>query len=292
LRMVADLVEQPPAATAYDDIKNRLVASHQLTDFQKAEKLFQMPALGSRKPSDLMAAMLETCPRGEEKSNLFACIFLQRLPREIRVLLANVDHKDPKALATRADELWSLHDNPVPLPPLQSPWCSRRDRRWIFVTAVRPGGQRGGNSRGGARGRSRGRGDRRLLRRPGWPSAFASNTGGTETRPHPAHSPAAGRETAAPGATERGRSRRTLAPGGRVIRSAVSGRHRRFLQHFSPPVFTAGLRPRLEGAWRSDHRVLGREAVAGAVLRPPFYLDFSISKSRISNSWCRFFKTF
>ncbi len=110
--MVADLVEAPPAATAYDDIKNRLVASHQLTDFQKAEKQFQMPALGSRKPSDLMAAMLETCPRGEEKSNLFACIFLQRLPREIRVLLANVDHKDPKALAARADELWTLHDNP------------------------------------------------------------------------------------------------------------------------------------------------------------------------------------
>ncbi len=105
LRMVADLVEAPPAATAYNDIKNRIVALHQLTDFQKAEKLFQMPALGSRKPSDLMAAMLETCPRGEEKSSLFACIFLQHLPREIRVLLANVDHKDPKALATRADEL-------------------------------------------------------------------------------------------------------------------------------------------------------------------------------------------
>ncbi len=23
-----------------------------------------------------------------------------------------MDHKDPKALATRADELWALHDNP------------------------------------------------------------------------------------------------------------------------------------------------------------------------------------
>jgi hypothetical protein len=54
--------------------------------------------------------MLETCPRGEEKTNLFACIFLQRLPREIRVLLARVDHKDPKELAKQADELWSLHD--------------------------------------------------------------------------------------------------------------------------------------------------------------------------------------
>jgi hypothetical protein len=91
-------------------IKTRLVASHQLSDFQKAEKLFLMPPLGSRKPSKMMAAMLETCPRGEEKTNLFACIFLQRLPREIRVLLARVDHKDPKELAKQADELWALHD--------------------------------------------------------------------------------------------------------------------------------------------------------------------------------------
>jgi uncharacterized membrane protein YgcG len=145
LRMVADLVEQPPAATAYDNIKNRLVASHQLTDFQKAEKLFQMPALGSRKPSDLMAAMLETCPRGEEKSNLFACIFLQRLPREIRVLLANVDHKDHNPGTSSSSTV-----------AVVQPEGQEAD----FVAAVRSGGQRGGNSRGGARGGGRGRGGR------------------------------------------------------------------------------------------------------------------------------------
>ncbi len=105
IRLVANIVEGEPSETPYDDIKQRLVASHQLSDFQKAERLFQMPALGGRKPSELMAAMLETCP------NLFACIFLQRLPREIRVLLAKADHKDPKTLATQADELWALHYN-------------------------------------------------------------------------------------------------------------------------------------------------------------------------------------
>jgi len=132
----------------------------------------------------------------------------------------------------------------------------------------------------------------RLLRKPGWPPACVSSTGSMELRPHPAHSPAAGRETAALGATERGRSRRTLAPDGRVIQLAVSGRHPRLLQHFSPPVFTAGLWSRPEGAWQSDHRMLGREASAGTVLRLPFYLGFSIGEIRISNSWCRFFKAF
>jgi hypothetical protein len=80
IRLVADIVESEPSETPYDDIKQQLVASHQLSDFQKAERLFQMPALGGRKPTELMAAMLETCPRGEEKTNLFACISFRGCP--------------------------------------------------------------------------------------------------------------------------------------------------------------------------------------------------------------------
>jgi hypothetical protein len=63
IRLVADIQESEPSEMPYDDIKQRLVASHELSDFQKAEQLFPMPALGGRKPSELMAAMLETCPR-------------------------------------------------------------------------------------------------------------------------------------------------------------------------------------------------------------------------------------
>jgi hypothetical protein len=76
IRLVANIVESEPSETTNDDIKQQLVTSHQLSNFKKAKKLFQMP-------SELMAAMLETCPRGEEKTNLFTCIFLQSLPREI-----------------------------------------------------------------------------------------------------------------------------------------------------------------------------------------------------------------
>jgi hypothetical protein len=111
LRLVADIMEALPATEQYQVLKDRLLASHQLTGYQRAEKLFAMPALGARKPSNLMAAMLEGCPRGEEKTELFACLFLQRLPRELRILLARADHKDPKKLADEAEavaaaELW------------------------------------------------------------------------------------------------------------------------------------------------------------------------------------------
>ncbi len=54
--LFTDIVESEPW--------ERLVATHQLSNFQKAERLFQMPALGSRKLLELMLAILETCPRG------------------------------------------------------------------------------------------------------------------------------------------------------------------------------------------------------------------------------------
>ncbi len=142
----------------------RLVADiMQLSDFQKAERLFQMPALGGRKPSELMAAMLETCLRGEEKTNLFACIFLQPLPREIRVLLARADHKDLKTLATQADELWALHNN------TNGGGISavQENPEADFVAAISGDRRRGGGTaRGKTRGGGGGRGGKRIPKLP------------------------------------------------------------------------------------------------------------------------------
>jgi hypothetical protein len=153
LRLVADIVEVPPAEEPYITLKQRLIASHQLTGFQRAEKLLQMPLLGARKPSDLMAAMLEVCPCGEEKTEIFACLFLQRLPREIRVLLSEVDHKDPKVLASQADRLWGLHESPAAVMPVLAEQPFLEDS----INAVRTDrGSRGG--RGGRGRRSRGGG--------------------------------------------------------------------------------------------------------------------------------------
>jgi hypothetical protein len=50
LQMVADLVEWAPADNLYSPLKARLLSAHQQTDFQRAELLFYMVALGSRRP--------------------------------------------------------------------------------------------------------------------------------------------------------------------------------------------------------------------------------------------------
>jgi hypothetical protein len=78
MRRVSDPVEQRPDQDPYELMKARLLTALQLTDYQRADKLFELPGLGARKPSELMSQMLEICPRGEERSHLFTCLFLRR----------------------------------------------------------------------------------------------------------------------------------------------------------------------------------------------------------------------
>ena len=47
--------------------------------------------------------MLKFCPKGDEMTTLFQCLFLRCLPADLRVLLAHVDHSNLKELARKAD---------------------------------------------------------------------------------------------------------------------------------------------------------------------------------------------
>ena len=100
---------QPPLFRPYQQLKERLLLSHQLTAVQMAEKILEMPELGDRRPSQLLAAMMEFCPEGETNTAFFRASFLRRLPKEIRVLLADEVRGNLKDLAVRADELFQHH---------------------------------------------------------------------------------------------------------------------------------------------------------------------------------------
>ncbi len=66
-------------------------------------------AAGRCKPSVILAEMLEFCPAGESSTAVFAFLFLQRLPQEIRVLLSEDDPADMSAIAEKADRLIAMH---------------------------------------------------------------------------------------------------------------------------------------------------------------------------------------
>jgi hypothetical protein len=78
--LVLDLVEHPPrsGSCTYTALKQSLLDSHQLTDYQQIAALHKM----------------ELCPRGHETSIFFTHLF---------------HHQNVRALAKKADSLWSLH---------------------------------------------------------------------------------------------------------------------------------------------------------------------------------------
>jgi hypothetical protein len=60
--LVLDGVEHPPERLPYSALKQSLLDSHQLSDYQRIAALHKMEPLGGRKPSELLALMLELCP--------------------------------------------------------------------------------------------------------------------------------------------------------------------------------------------------------------------------------------
>jgi hypothetical protein len=70
-RLVSHLVEGVPTENSYNLIKEALMQAHQLSDYQRVELLSKVEPLGARKPSDLLAAMIELCPRQHLDSPFF-----------------------------------------------------------------------------------------------------------------------------------------------------------------------------------------------------------------------------
>jgi hypothetical protein len=154
--LIADLVEADPLpANPYTELHRRLLAAHQLTDIQRVEQLFNLPPLGAQKPSELLAEMLRLCPRGQENNAFFNCLFLNKLPRELRILLSEAEMADKQALGARTDLFAAhnskqAHDVVAAVAAVPSP---EQEGEETTVAAICPGagsGQRGGG--GGQRG--------------------------------------------------------------------------------------------------------------------------------------------
>jgi len=114
---IDDLLEQfPPPPDAFTRLKQRLLSTHALTTYERVEQLLDMQPLGGQRPSVLLAQMKRLLPPGEEKSMLFRCMFIKRLPREIRLALAEDTFSPVEALALRADSMVVHHESPVVAP--------------------------------------------------------------------------------------------------------------------------------------------------------------------------------
>ena len=94
--LVTDLITSSPADQPYSVLKERLMLAHQLTPVQQATKVLAMPPLGDRRPSQLLADLLEYCPTGVENMAFFRAAFVQRLPADLQILLDGTDDRELK----------------------------------------------------------------------------------------------------------------------------------------------------------------------------------------------------
>ena len=100
-----DVLTTPPATDKYEGLKKRLTATFSLGRRERASRLLRMQGLGDRKPSQLMDEMLSLMD-GHAPCFLFEQIFLEQLPEDVRLQLADQDFTDPRAVAIRADSIW------------------------------------------------------------------------------------------------------------------------------------------------------------------------------------------
>jgi hypothetical protein len=299
--LVLDIVENPPKHHLYTALKERLLESHQLNDYQRVSLLFRMEPLGGRKPSELLAAMLELCPRGHETSIFFTHLFLERLPAELRILLGEDDHQNPRDVAKKADSLWALHKmNLLPGAAVASvegssslhlQWPLLEPQRWQQSPPVArvavvgdPGAEAVEAAGAGPLGfpvvvpslrpevSRRAACPRPLLlfaRRTwlGFSRACASITSTSVSRPTTVSPPATG-ETSCPGASRRRSSRPAGPYYGPVITKAFPGRHRSRLFSVSAFFNQLSKRPGLVWCGWSAYPLLGGQAPSSLLWRP------------------------
>jgi len=110
LRLIKNVIASQNPTTPYDVLKDRLLTNHTLSEFQKIERQFRMGELGpQQKPSELLAHLVELTLVDEMESKYLIFLFIQRLPKILRMQLGVDLDLDLQDIAERADRLWSIH---------------------------------------------------------------------------------------------------------------------------------------------------------------------------------------
>lgn len=104
LEQVADIIESPPEKDRYNTIKTRLIKQFTESEGKRLRKLLNDVELGDQRPSGLLRKM-KLLAGDKVGSELLQSIWMQRLPENIRAILASMDSTDNDKLAEIADKI-------------------------------------------------------------------------------------------------------------------------------------------------------------------------------------------
>ena len=107
---IQDLLLHPPTDEPYEALKSRLSQGFAKSEYQKLAEFAALPALGDRRPSQLLDSILAALAGLEHKPDSCPHVryaFLSRLPVTIRTALISCEDVTLRVLANKADVLWS-----------------------------------------------------------------------------------------------------------------------------------------------------------------------------------------
>jgi hypothetical protein len=99
--LVIDIVENSPQHWPYSFLKDKFLAAHQLTEYQRIAHRARLELLDAMKLSELLAPQ---CWRSAPYI-IFVHLFFEHLLAKLRIMLGEDDHQDPWNLANQADKL-------------------------------------------------------------------------------------------------------------------------------------------------------------------------------------------
>ena len=112
---VRDLILKPPSTTPYTVLKDQLIQCTAASKQRRLQQLFNSEDLGDRKPSQLLRRMQQLLDDkfSSTDASFLKELFLQRLPGNVRMVLASIDSKDLETLASTADKIMEVSTTPV-----------------------------------------------------------------------------------------------------------------------------------------------------------------------------------
>jgi hypothetical protein len=108
---VRDVILNPPAEDTYDILKQRLIQRTAASEQRRLQMLFTAEELGDRKPTQLLRRMqqlLGDSAGPNPDSSFLRELFLQRLPGQVRMVLASSTDMSLDALAEMADKIMEV----------------------------------------------------------------------------------------------------------------------------------------------------------------------------------------
>ena len=107
---VRDLILRPPAERPYDTLREQLTKRTAASEQRKFQQLFTTEELGDRKPTQLLCRMQQLLGDrpGITDGAFLRELFLQRLPSNVRMVLASTPDASLEKVAELADKIMEV----------------------------------------------------------------------------------------------------------------------------------------------------------------------------------------